>query len=477
MSPTTTRNGDVFGKSDQQAVEEEVVSGEGGDLFADIDESEIVSASPIIRATLQDLLPPEPLENIVDHKFKMMDYSQDIYNEINIMSVEVKSDEGFRLDEEILDIAQDDDLTLGTVPALKEIVLTIKPKDGLYHRAIVVKIKKKAGEVFVHFFDVGGFTWVKFEALKPVNKEIMKFPILGYHMRLQDVQSTSKLTLRSEYLAKMKRMERRTYRLQLGRPVPNPGVFTEKKMAILLRWNSRKSLADDITALRVWEWEQFSHGKCTDNEICEKGSFGKRFRRLSPSELITTFVIQNGVEFSAQASHVEPEDEGSDKPLLRVTLLDLPIYQNYFDVLHAQLQRYATLITPAPFCPAIGECCMFKLVSTSRYVRNIKCPGRWCRAIRRDVDIIYLPDFDDSIPYTAIPSNDYDIRRIYAEFFKVPILVVPILPQKNGIDIPLSKAQEIFTLNTRFSFKITRPKNVANELDGYYAEYSNLPQQ
>ncbi|ODM93870.1 A-kinase anchor protein 1, mitochondrial, partial [Orchesella cincta] len=450
----------VVGGEDQPKVE--------GD---NVDASHFFETSPIVRASLQDLLPAESLKNILGHKFRIVDYALDKFNEVNIMSVEVKSDEEFRLNEEILDIVEDTDLTLGRVPAVKEVVLARKPKDGLYHRAIVVKTEE-AAQAYVYFFDVGGFETVKIGALKPVNEEIMTFPILGYHVLLQDVSISHKLVLKREHSTLMKRMERLVYNLKLGDPISNAGAFTEQNQVTLVSCASKIDLTKEIRLLKVWEWEKFSCGNGTDDEVCEKGAYGKAFRMRTGNELITTYNLRQGMEFTAEVSRVIHE-QGSEKTILRVGLLNIASWLDSFNVLHNQMQRYAALITKCPFYPAIGEYCMFKLANNPDYkMHGIKVLGKWCRAIRSDVHVMYLMDLDHFIPYQNLPDEDYDIRRLYAEFSKIPMLTVALIPQENGVDMRFDKASEIFQPKKRFQFKITDAKEGENGLDGYCAEYS-----
>lgn len=143
--------------------------------------------------------------------------------------------------------------------------------------------------------------------------------------------------------------------------------MTRKRVDIFYMDGLQKvSLYDEIMKLKVWEWQRFSNCTGDDNEVCANGAFGTSSRSSHSEIQIKYYDLKIGAGFSAQISSVKPRDPGAPNPAsqnaaVSLVLLDDPVFMNYFNVLHSQMQRYVRLIKPSNFFPAYHEPSLFKL--------------------------------------------------------------------------------------------------------------------
>lgn len=158
--------------------------------------------------------------------------------------------------------------------------------------------------------------------------------------------------------------------------------------------------------------------------------------------------------------------------------------------------------------------CFFELtiflpfpIVNEKFKEQVKCIGRWFRGVRIE-DHVYLYDVGEMIPFRAMEEGaDYEMRKLYNEFFKLPFLCINVRPvgtfgliiyamvhhtthlkhmlnffkliafaDKNG-PLSLRKAEKIFKKGFRYNFVVTKDRETESPQDPYEVTFSKVNEQ
>lgn len=150
-------------------------------------------------------------------------------------------------------------------------------------------------------------------------------------------------------------------------------LYCKRKVRLMYTKAGEKiDLKDTIMKMEKWEWETFSNLHSTDEEMCQEGKWSRCNRSADIEIPVFGFKLEVGsCAVAATVEKVEESDDDAKTAILKISLLSINTYMNFFTVLHSQLERYAKHITKTKFYPANGEPLMFRLGMRLR--RNCKC--------------------------------------------------------------------------------------------------------